>query len=55
MGIVFYIILIVVVAVAASALYMNSFSKRLCPNCRTMMSKKVTACPKCGKHIPLAY
>ena len=46
---------IFLIAGVGAVLYWVSFSKRLCPNCRTMMPKKVTTCPKCGKQIPLNY
>lgn len=50
-----YLVISAVLVSAAAAVYMSSVAKRLCPNCRTMMSKMKTECPKCGKQIPLNY
>jgi hypothetical protein len=48
-------IVIALIVLAAIVLVMVSGTKRLCPHCHTMMPKKRTACPKCGKAIPLNY
>ena len=49
------IVIFVIIAIALVAAYLFSGSKRPCPHCRTMMSKKVTICPHCHKTIPLGY
>lgn len=54
-GIIAGIIVVVLIAVAATAVSMVSATKRPCPYCHTMMPKKKTACPKCGKGTRLNY
>jgi len=54
-GIITGIIVVVLIAVAATALSMVSATKRPCPYCHAMMPKNKTTCPKCGKGIPLHY
>jgi len=55
MGTIGYIVIAVLIAAVVVVLSKVSASKRLCPHCHTMMPKKVTKCPKCGKQIPLNY
>lgn len=50
-----YVVIILLAVGGVAALYSFSFSKRMCPNCHTMMPKRVTLCPKCHKQIPLNY
>ena len=54
-GQVFGIILIVAFAaiVALVGAYGCLMTKRSCPHCRTMISKKVTTCPHCKQGVAL--
>ena len=49
------IIVVILLAIAAAALFAVSGSKRVCPFCHTMMPKKTVKCPHCRKAIPVAY
>ena len=50
-----YAIIAAIIVGVIITFYKVSATKRPCPHCRTMMPKKVTKCPKCGKQIPLNY
>jgi hypothetical protein len=49
-------VLIVVFAIAATftGTYIYLLTLQPCSHCRTMISKKATTCPHCGKGVALA-
>ena len=49
------IIVIVFIAIGIAIAYSHSGSKRMCPFCHALMSKKATQCPHCRKAVPLGY
>jgi hypothetical protein len=51
-GIFLFCLLAIVLTVGGA--WVSLMLRRSCPHCRTMMLKKASVCPHCGKGVPLA-
>jgi hypothetical protein len=54
-NIVGYVVFLVLIGVVVAVVYSVSLSKNPCPHCHTIIPRKATRCPHCGKGIVRGY